>query len=207
MDGAASKDGEWVRLGDLHDYVSREMLHYPEHECTFWGLGAGALQNTGLVIASRLTDINKLLRKAQDTLQQEGWVPVFDAITVLKDARKSFPAVVSTPDALQIITSIDARLQKFRPELIGWMGKRIVKLMKSPVASQYKSLQNLLSRGLSFGQISDFSDLQVQWLTLLCFVALEQNVDDDVFIDMLKDLPESKSDTTALAASGMGTRK
>jgi Caspase domain len=172
MDGGATRNGENVTLGALFQHVQKEMSKYRE-ECTFWMAGAGPADDTVLVRASKEQDIRKRLEKARTCLEQHGSPFVFLAIKLVKEARQDFPGIITTPEAIAIIQTINGMLDAYAPKVRAWMGANRLELLTSEVAIQFTELEKLVVK-LRFEQVSDLNDLQRDWLMSLCRAGVEE---------------------------------
>jgi uncharacterized caspase-like protein len=180
--GAAGNDGV-VTLARLQKYVSDKMdLYQAEHECTFWGFGAGSFEEARIVNACRKQNVDKLVQSATESLA-EGNVPsLFKAIDFLRQALTAYPESVA---ALAVKVKIDCKLQQECGQPISlWLLQHNLDYLQK--FREYRNLEKYAAK-LCFDEIARLDPARMGLLSVLFRVSTE-NLEVDVLENFLRAL-------------------
>lgn len=147
LNGQAAGQDNRVTLGALHAYLKEQMKDVKEQERTFWGSGAGPVEDTVLVEACRLRDLEALFEQAAEHLKTPGAESLFYAIKCLVDAVRGFPG---SKKADPLTREINKRLLECAAAINAWRVKNPDMRLQLCKYREFLILEGLATEDLSF---------------------------------------------------------
>jgi len=171
LNGRAANQNNEVTLGRLHTYLTEQMKGVKDQERTFWGFGAGPVENTVLVKAGRRRELEELYNQAEEHLREGGVGSLFNAIECLHEAIQGFP---DSPKADPLKMEIDNRLPEYGKAINTWRKENPELRVKLSKYDEFLALEGLAAGDLSFARMAGKTRFQRNLFLELIQVSLEK---------------------------------